>query len=546
MAKVLIVGLDGATFDIIRPLAAQGRLPHLARLLAQGASGTLRSTIPPVTPAAWTSFFTGKNPGKHGIYDFQRLDFAETRFSTVRTDLHAEKTLWQLLGEAGLRSIVWDVPFTYPPAALPAGGWMLTGYGTPRVPGTVFTYPPDLARHIPEDLRPELRVALPESTFDRSRAFIAEFEAIMHGRRRLLNWLIREQAWDCFMVVFSITDTMAHVFWTYCDPGHPNYAHPEASVYREAFYEAYASCDAILGDLIAAAGPETTTLVLSDHGFGSVRPRQYIYRRLMQGGWVAPKGAGRRSPRARLARLLTDTYVRFPFLREWVKGLGAGSRRALTERLKGAGMLPTVEGLDLPASKVVPTNFGLRMWIHDRGRFPQGIIDPEQIEQTAAELSAFLLADIDARSRRPILQAVHRGADLYHGPFAFEGPDLVIEYANHFSFDAPVTADNPFTEGGHTLQGILLAGGPDVRPGEVDGAALIDLAPTVLHLLGRPVPPDMDGRVLTGLFSPEYLARCPVTAGSEPARNPTPVAGSGYSAAEEAELLEQLRKLGYV
>ncbi|HUF37990.1 MAG TPA: alkaline phosphatase family protein [Anaerolineales bacterium] len=545
MARTLVIGLDGATFDIIRPLIERGRLPNLARMVREGVSGVLASTVPPVTPAAWTSFFTGKNPGRHGIFDFQRLDYETATFTTVRTDLHAEKPIWQLLGEAGLRSIVWDVPFTYPPRPMPAGGWMLTGYGTPRVPGSVFTYPEDLAERVPAELRPEIRVALPGTNFDRSREFIEAFRSIMAGRRRLLDWLIRAQDWDFFCVVFSITDTMAHVFWTFLDPSHPNYRHPDGPAYREAFFEAYESCDRILGELMAAAGADTTTFVISDHGFGSVRPRQYIYERLMAGDWVAPRGDRTGSARARLARAATKAYVRFPFLREWVKGLGSDRRKALTRGLKEAGMLPTVEGIDLSASKIIPTNFGLRMWVNDTGRFPCGVVAPGEVEDVADELVAFLKSDTDPKNGRPIIRAVHRGRDLYRGPHASSGPDLVIEYENHFDLDAPPRADNPFTEGGHTQEGIFLARGPGIRSTVVEGASLMDLAPTILYLFGLPVPPDMDGRPLINLFDRSFLDTHPVEIGEEPARYAGWKPGSLTDSEEEA-VFEQLRRLGYV
>ena len=546
MPRILVVGLDGATFDIIRPLIARGRLPNLARMVREGATGVLASTVPPVTPAAWTSFFTGKNPGRHGIFDFQRLDYATATFETIRTDHHAEKTIWQLLGEAGLRSIVWDVPFTYPPKPMPAGGWMLTGYGTPPIPDAVFTYPEDLAERVPADLQPEIRVALPETKFDRSLAFIESFRSIMAGRRRLLEWLVRKQDWDFFCVVFSITDTMAHVFWTFLDPNHPNYRHPDGAAYREAFFEAYETCDSILGELIDAAGRDTTTFVISDHGFGSVRPRQYIYDRLMQGGWVAPRGARSGSARARFTRAATRAYVRFPVLREWVKGLGSDRRKALTRGLKGAGMLPTVEGIDLERSKIIPTNFGLRMWVNDTGRFPCGSVAPEQVEAVAEELVAFLKADTDPKNGRPIIREVHRGRDLYEGPYATAGPDLVIEYENQFDFDAPPRADNPFTEGGHTQAGVFLAAGPDIVRTAVEGVSLIDLAPTILYLFGLEVPPDLDGRPVAEMIAPEFLERHPIIAGAKPARYWEVTEKHVVSDEEEAKLLEQLRKLGYV
>jgi predicted AlkP superfamily phosphohydrolase/phosphomutase len=544
MNKVMIVGLDGATFDIIRPLIARGRLPNLAHMIENGASGVLQSTIPPVTPAAWTSFFSGKNPGKHGIYDFQALDFADYSFSTVRTDLHREKTLWQLLGEAGLRSIVWDVPFTYPPR--PLAGWMLTGYGTPRVKGTVFTSPADLAELVPADLRAEIRVAQPSVRFDRSSQFIDEWRGIMAGRARLLDWLVRQQDWDLFSVVFSITDSMAHVFWTYVDPNHPNYLKPEAGQYRAAFFDAYENCDRILGNLIEAAGSGTTTLVISDHGFGSVRPRQYIYQRLMRGGYLQLKAGGGAATGARLARIAADIYLRFPFLREWVKGLGHSSRIALMQSLDRAGVIPSAERIDFSRSKIIPTNFGLRMWVNDAARFPTGAVEPDLIGQVMEALEAHLLADRDPINGQPIVAAVHRGRDLYHGEFAFQGPDLVIEYANHFDFEAEPLGNNPYTEGGHTVEGIFIAHGESIRPAALDSASLADLAPTVLHLLGQPVPPDMDGRALESALAETFLKSNPVRIGDQPAQMEAGAAEEGYSAEEEAELLEQLRRLGYV
>ncbi|MCP4165712.1 MAG: hypothetical protein GY759_07440 [Chloroflexi bacterium] len=137
MSRVLLIGLDGATFDIIRPLVTEGRLPNLARMLEQGAAGELQSSMPPITPTptptptptAWTSVFTGKNPGKHGIYNFQDIDSATYATRPVRGDGHGEKSVWQLLGEAGKTSVAIDVPYTFPPK--PLNGVMITGYGAP-------------------------------------------------------------------------------------------------------------------------------------------------------------------------------------------------------------------------------------------------------------------------------------------------------------------------------------------------------------------------------------------------------------------------------
>jgi predicted AlkP superfamily phosphohydrolase/phosphomutase len=550
-SKVLLIGFDGATFDVIRPLVADGRsyrfgsrLPNLAYLLQQGAWGVLQSNIPPITPSAWTSVFTGKNPGKHGIYDFESIDHRTYQSRVVRTDEHGEKTLWQLLGEANKRSIILDVPFTYPPQ--PLNGLMLTGYGTPRTPETIFTYPRNLAELLPTELRPQVRVAIPTHRFDRSQQFIDEWLEVMAGRRKLLHYLIEQEAWDFFMVVFTITDNMAHVFWTYIDPAHPNYYRAEAAVYREAFFHGYELCDQLLGELMEKAGPETTTLVVSDHGFGSVRPRQYIFQRLLEGGYITLKGASGLSVKAWGLKTAVTTYNRFPALREWVKGMRPDSLDSLKQTLTQTGIMPSGKSLDFSKTRIIPTSFGLNLWVNEGERFATGAVATAEKEPFLQELSQFLLADRDKTTDEPIIAKTYLGKSLYHGPFTGKGPDLVIEHSNFFRPYAETHPRNPYTEGGHTPDGIFLAHGPAIQPTQLENASLIDLAPTVLHLLGQPIPPDMDGRVLTTILTADYLANHPVQSGIEPAQKPISPATQTYTEAEEREVNEQLRQLGYV
>jgi len=138
--RVFVVGLDGATFDLIRPWAAAGHLPSLARLMQEGVHGELMSTLPPVTSPAWPSFMTGMNPGKHGVFDFIRR--RPGGFDMVNASHIAAKTLWQLLSEAGRRVGVIAVPVTYPPC--PVNGFMISDILSPR--HAEIAYPPGLLR----------------------------------------------------------------------------------------------------------------------------------------------------------------------------------------------------------------------------------------------------------------------------------------------------------------------------------------------------------------------------------------------------------------
>ncbi len=545
-SRLLVVGLDGATFDIIKPLVAEGRLPTLAMLLAHGTHGILQSAQPPITPTAWTTVFTGKNPGKHGIFDFQAFDPQTYATFPVRADRHREKRLWDLLTEAGQPSIILDVPFTYPPR--PFDGLMITGYGTPRTEGTTFTWPPTLADEVPADLRNEIRLALPRHRFDRSMAIVEAWRDIMQGRRRLLRHLVCEREWALFFVVFGITDNLAHIFWTFADPLHPNYHSEDGTRFREAFFEAYEQCDALLGDLLDWVGPETNVLIMSDHGFGSVYPRQYIFRRLADGGFVrykrTPFLAGVNEWAMRWAmRLYTST----PFFKEVVKRLRPNQAKMVKQTLAASGLLPTRAAIDPRRSAVLPSEFGLQLWLNRRDRFGYGMLDETTAAETIARLRDFLLADRDPITGTPIVRAVYEGRALYHGAFAAQGPDIVLELTNFYDPTGTPTARNGRIEGGHTPQGIFIGYGPAFRQTDtLASVTLADIAPTALHLLGHPIPPDMDGQVLTDALRSEWLERNPIQQGERPATFGDIATAPDFTPEEVQDIQQQLRQLGYI
>jgi predicted AlkP superfamily phosphohydrolase/phosphomutase len=298
--------------------------------------------------------------------------------------------------------------------------------------------------------------------------------------------------------------------------------------------------------MMAAAGGGTTTLVLSDHGFGSVRPRQYISQRLMRGGYIRPAAGGSKSLRGRVLRLATNTYMRFPFLRERVKSLRRSQLSAVKRTLRRGGLMPDSEKVDYSKSIIVPTNFGLRMWVNSRDTFSHGILSAEEKPGMIENVREFLEADRDPVDGRQIIAEVHRGSDLYHGEFAAQAPDLVIEYANFYDPELPTADLNAHLEGGHTLDGIFLSLGPDIRPARIEGATLMDLAPTILHLFGLAVPPDMDGRVLEEILTDENRRDHPVRHGDIPARHGSVGSVPDLTTEEEAEVMDQLRRLGYV
>lgn len=546
MSKLLLVGFDGATFDVIRPLIANNRLPTLAYLMKNGAHGTLHSTIPPITPTAWSTVFTGKNPGKHGIFDFQEIDTQTYGRRPVQTNRHLEKTVWELLGEANIPSVITDVPFTYPPR--PLNGLMLTGYGTPRTDHTIFTQPAAWEAVLPSSLHDQIRVAQPLQNFDRSRAFLDEWQEIMNGRSRLIHHLLTQHDWGFFFHVFSITDNLAHVFWTYLEPSHPNYGRVEAAEYREAFFQAYIQCDQLLGQMLEWAGPDCNLILMSDHGFGSVYPRQYLFQRLVDGGYLSyqSEGVGGQLKNS-VMQLAMRTYNSLPFLREWVKNLRPNSQNVLKNSLKSSGLLPGNDAINYRRSPVIPSDFGLQLWLNHQRRYVHGVLNEDETAVLHPQLIDYLLSDRDHATGQLIIQHVYRGEAQYKGPFAPLGPDLIIEHTNFYDPEATHHPTNPRLEGSHTHDGIFMAHGPAIQPGEIQSRmALRDLAPTLLHLLNQPIPPDMDGRSITAALTHIFQKTHPLQTANIPAQHTHHPNTSTLTPAEEEELNSQLRQLGYV
>ena len=223
MGRVLIVGLDGATFDLIRPWVAQGRLPRLQALLAQGTAGELRSTVPPMSPPAWSSFMTGVNPGKHGIFDFTERKPGTYEIQFVSSRQRKAETIWKILSRAGKRVCAVGVPTTYPVEAV--NGVMISGFDTPAMNEKAI-HPPGLYAEIVEKVGEYILSSdVMRHVYDQ-RIDLAVETMLRCIRRKadIAKYLWAREPWDCFMVVFGETDSAIHYFWKHHDPQSPQYA----------------------------------------------------------------------------------------------------------------------------------------------------------------------------------------------------------------------------------------------------------------------------------------------------------------------------------
>ena len=544
MAKVLILGLDGATLDLIGPWAEGGKLPELKALMDRGAWGPLESTVPPMTSPAWPSFATGKYPAKHGVFDF--VSAHSGSFNVVNATAVRAPSLWELLSAHGKRVGVINVPVTYPPR--PVNGFLISGLLSPS--GAQVSYPADLLVPYQDDERPYRVMPTVQYKPGNEAPFLDDLEALIEAREQYALRLMRAQPWDLFMVHFLSTDLAQHAMWRYMDPAHPQFE--VGNPYQDAIQRIYQRVDRAVGALLAEAGDQATTIVMSDHGFGPLYGVVNLNILLWQQGLLHLKRDPLTRLRAALFRRgitpkLAYRLVARMNLQNIVARVAKSTRNAVYNKFLSFD--------DVDWRRTVAYSLGHvgQIYINVIGREREGIIARGAPYEEAIERVVDALGTLTTSDGRPMVERVIRAAELPGGPYAEDGPDLHLVLDGYRYISCPLFATDGHVlskqirgdSGSHRMEGTVIAAGPQIRPaGRIEGARIVDLAPTVLSLLGCPIPEDMDGRRLDELLATGATSSQVVLI-AETARYGVPAAAS-LSAEEEAELRQRLRGLGYL
>lgn len=507
MKKLYVVGFDGATWRFLRPLIERGEAPNFARLMSEGTSGRLLSTIPFQSAAAWVTFMTGKNSGKHGVYMFNDYDALSYTYAgrTANSRYFSGQTIFDIVGQLGGTVSAVRVPMTFP--AWPIEGLMVSGFPTPGDTPESF-YPPELQRelgNVAQPDEPDFRLLTVEQQVESLERQMDRMSSMVE---RILD---RGTDQDLFMVVHRVPDPVHHFFIKFVDPRTPAYNEEDARRWGDVVNRFYRRMDDALGEVLDRITPDDTIFVISDHG-GAITPPKQVNLNV----WLASKG------------LLTPQQQAKGW-RERIYALGqrflparlrTRLRRAAPKAVKGElkGLWQGLQRIDFTRTQAY--HFPMKnpplagIVINQRGRQPSGIVEPSEYEALRDRLMREVTELRDPSTGQSIVHSVHKREDLYHGPYLERAPDIIVWFKDLYKEGplavGPLVGQVPFDElvqvpGAHDEYGIFVAKGPGIAAGrEIEEASLIDVPPTILHTMGLPVPTDMDGKVLVDMYIGEH------------------------------------------
>ncbi|UCE12499.1 MAG: alkaline phosphatase family protein, partial [Candidatus Heimdallarchaeota archaeon] len=507
--RVLVIGLDGGTFDLIDPLLDQGKLPNLQKLMSQGYSSTLMSTIHPISPTAWASFTTGVNPGKHGLFDFSKRQHGSyEQIPTTSRDIHTP-AIWHLLAQKALKVGLINIPGTYPPE--PVNGFMISGFPTPEE-NEDFTYPSSLLQelhdHIPGfHLQPQIAIR-----DGNEEAFLSDINEVTDNVTKATLYLAGSRSWDLLITVYVGADALGHHFWKFKDPHHPFFCKKLHSKYGNAIDSIYQRIDKEIGKILATIDENTHVIIMSDHGFGGAYYAVALNNWLLRQGWMKI----RRGIVSKLKYLgfrsgitLTNAYRLAKIFRATKYRQKAYKEKSRLRNLIFKTFF-SINDIDWSRTKAYCVGNGGQIFINVEGREPQGIVVPEDRLEVAKAIKSDLLKLTDKKTGGVIFNQVFLREEIYNGPYVEKAADLVF-FDSKFRFQVirflefgsnQLTFPHPVWAGTHRLNGILIVNGPGIQPvrRKKEEVRIWDITPTILALLGVPIADYMDGKPIKNAF----------------------------------------------
>lgn len=492
--KILVIGLDGATFYILDKMIDNGLMPNLAKIINNGVRGELTSIITTNSAAAWTSIMTGTNPGKHGIFEFRSRSYNDLYHKTVVSSRSIKRpTLLQILSHNGKTVGSVNIPVTYPPT--PINGFIVSGMLTPSITHPA-TYPKNLYSELIDTIG-EYIIDTPYIFYEnRIEPFIAALQTMMMKRTEAIIYLWQRYKPDFQIAVIAAPDRLQHCLWRYIDTEHPRYNPTESKRYADLINHFFYNLDLCLEKILQLVDRNTTLFIISDHGFQAC-DIQFSMNEWLDIVGLLNYSSGRSSALIKYLKSL-DSPLLWK-LRRWYRRSALGQFKILS----------STKEIDWHNTKAYcPFDNQQAISVNLIGREKNGIIKPGKEYKQLLNLLKEMLSELkEPKTGAKVAKQVFLKEEYFTGPFMELAPDLIMLPNVNFKIGPSphkgmLFKSTGWVTGEHSLEGILIAYGNSIKSGvTIDNAGIIDIAPTILHLMECNQTKDMDGKVLHNIFA---------------------------------------------
>lgn len=487
--KVVVIGLDGSSWDLVNVMISQGRLPHLQRMQAQGMSSTMLSTHPAHSAPAWTSFATGLYPTEHGCLDFLVVRDDLTDVDLIDSTKIKTETIYETMVRHGRKPILINLPNTFPPKL--DNEITITSLMTR---GDHYIYPESLKDRYPSLQHYRLSPNATLRSTNNFTPYVKDLCALEQDRIAGAKDLFSNEPWDFFFFLSSGTDWVSHV------------------VYDKALREQYQPAwkmweimDEFIGWVMDRLDPDTTLLVMSDHGFRVYDEIFYVNRWLEEQGYLATtSGTGSfQKSHTKLSREIETIQSKRQQLRVGKKLRRWLQSSPILERLakwfyhtifkRFVPITVTIDlTLDLAHTKIgFPRgSMASMLYINDQGRFTHGCVPAEQRVQLRNDIVAKL---------KPQVEEVVTAEELYGtAPLLPNSPDVFLSSDQYYLSGSLHSAAlyEKTTKNYHDKRGMFLAYGQAIDHRTMDTTSIMNMAPTILQAMGLPVQQQYRGTVM--------------------------------------------------
>lgn len=554
MLKTLIIGLDGATFDLIGPWIKRGYLPTLAKLMKEGSWGELETVFPPITPAAWSSFLTGKNPGKHGIYDF--LYREKGKYTTAPNNRLTRKAtdFWKIFNKYGFSTGLINIPMTYPPAKLK--GYMITGIMTPRTEifeKVNYTYPDSLKGEIKNNVGEY--IIHPKIPYRKGKVYQVYKELIedLEIKSKTIQYLFGKYPTDIAMFVIGGTDKIQHDLYHLIDPNHHRYDEAEAKKDSHFILDYYKRVDNKIKIVTENFCDENTlVVVMSDHGMGPIYKWIYLNNWLMKNGYLSLK----RTPITLIKKFLfilgftpSNIYrllLRFGFSKAKIS---FQAREKFISKL-----FLSWKDIDWMHTHAYSRGHIGQMFINKIRREPEGIVSDKEYSNLKEEIESKLSSLTDSSGVKVVEKILDRNK-VYSGLYKEESADILFMpyHLEYMALGTSAFTSNKIIElsfgntGDHRMNGIFIIKGKGIKKNyRIKNATIVDIVPNLLFWHNLPIDKEMDGKILKDIYEDKFFSSKKITFTNKLIKRKQKTTEEAYPEEESESIKKALKDLGYL